>query len=61
MLQILDRDTNSYCEDGGENSPDEKEFSSFFKVEIDCENESEQESIYNKLISEGYQCRILTL
>jgi len=34
---------------------------SLFKIEIDCENENVQENTYNKLIKEGYQCRILTL
>lgn len=32
-----------------------------FKVEVTCVNEAEQEQLYNKLINEGYECRILTL
>ena len=32
-----------------------------FKLEVTLNNESEQESLYNKLIGEGYVCRILTL
>lgn len=32
-----------------------------FKVEVTCVNEAEQEQLYNKLIDEGYECRILTL
>lgn len=32
-----------------------------YEVVISCESESEQEEIYNKLISEGYKCRILIL
>ena len=32
-----------------------------FKVEVTCVNEAEQEQLYNKLIGEGYECRILTL
>lgn len=31
-----------------------------FRLEITLENESEQEALYNKLIGEGYACRILT-
>lgn len=32
-----------------------------YKVEVTCVNEGEQEQLYNKLINEGYECRILTL
>lgn len=32
-----------------------------FKIEISCKNESDQEKIYNKLIAEGYDCKVLTL
>lgn len=32
-----------------------------YKVEVNCNNESEQEILYNKLTEEGYECRILTL
>lgn len=31
-----------------------------FKIEIVCSNELEQEKTYNKLIEEGYECRILS-
>jgi len=30
------------------------------KVEISCVNAAEQEDLYNRLINEGYECRILT-
>lgn len=32
-----------------------------YKVEVTCVNEAEQEQLYNKLVNEGYECRILTL
>lgn len=32
-----------------------------YKIEITCSCESEQEELYNRLTSEGYECRILTL
>lgn len=32
-----------------------------FKIEISCEDEQQQQYLYNKLIEEGYECRILTL
>lgn len=31
-----------------------------FKIEIVCKDEKEQELSYNKLIEEGYECRILS-
>lgn len=48
-----------------EEQPDKKDLSDQidieYKVEVACINEAEQEKLYNKLISEGYECRILTL
>lgn len=32
-----------------------------YKIEITCTCEREQEDLYNKLVGEGYECRILTL
>lgn len=32
-----------------------------YKVEITCENEAEQEKMYNELTERGFQCHILTL
>jgi ParB-like chromosome segregation protein Spo0J len=32
-----------------------------FKIEIICNSEEQQEKTYNKLIEEGYECRLLTL
>lgn len=32
-----------------------------FKIEISCKDESDQEKIYNELISKGYNCRLLSL
>ena len=32
-----------------------------FEVIVSCDNENEQEQIYNKLIGEGLECRVLTL
>lgn len=37
------------------------EIANAFKIEVELENEEEQEKLYNKLINEGYSCRILTL
>jgi hypothetical protein len=32
-----------------------------FEIVIECQNETEQETTYNKLSGEGYKCRVLTL
>ena len=32
-----------------------------FEIVIECQNETEQETIYNKLSGDGYKCRVLTL
>jgi len=32
-----------------------------FRIEIICKDEMEQETTYNKLIEQNYQCRLLTL
>ena len=32
-----------------------------YKIEVECVTEAEQEALYNKLMEEGYKCRILTL
>lgn len=37
------------------------EFEHSFEVVVECINEEEQQMAYDKLIAEGYKCRILTL
>jgi ParB-like chromosome segregation protein Spo0J len=32
-----------------------------FRIEVSCKDEEHQEKIYNKLIEQGYECRLLTL
>ena len=32
-----------------------------FKLEIECENEAEQEKMYNELTERGFKCKVLTL
>jgi ParB-like chromosome segregation protein Spo0J len=32
-----------------------------YRIEIICKDEHEQENTYNKLIEQGYECRLLTL
>lgn len=44
-----------------ENEIKEVNYNNSISVVIDCNNEFEAESIYNKLKEEGYECRISTL
>ena len=37
------------------------ELKEVFEVIVSCQNETEQESVFNKLKKEGYLCRVLTL
>lgn len=32
-----------------------------YRIEVTCKDEEHQENIYNKLIDQGYECRLLTL
>ena len=52
-------------EQNNESSKQQKDLSSKinaeYKIEVSCVNEAEQEKLYNELIGEGYECRILTL
>ena len=34
---------------------------SLYRIEVICKDEEHQENTYNKLIEEGYECRLLTL
>ena len=34
---------------------------SAYEIIIECDNEEEQEEMYNRLIEEGIKCRVLTL
>jgi ParB-like chromosome segregation protein Spo0J len=36
-------------------------FDESFEVVVECQDETHQEAVYNKLIGEGYKCRVLTL
>lgn len=39
----------------------EQEYSESFSIIIDCEDEEEQEKIFNRLDTEGYKCRVQSL
>jgi ParB-like chromosome segregation protein Spo0J len=37
------------------------EIENLYRIEITCKDEEHQENVYNKLIEQGYECRLLTL
>lgn len=41
-----------------------KQFKSFYKeqygVIVICKNEEDQEKVYNKLLDQGYECKVVT-
>jgi ParB-like chromosome segregation protein Spo0J len=37
------------------------EINNLYRIEIVCKDEEHQENTYNKLIEQGYECRLLTL
>lgn len=62
----FDMPTNSTGNEPKTNpQPSDKDLSnklqSKFVVEVECINETEQEKLYNELINQGYECRLLTL
>lgn len=41
--------------------PDSKELSTSLQILVECENEEQQKTLYERLIAEGLKCRVLTL
>lgn len=63
---IFDIDMSDFGFDLTEEEPPERDDLSdkvgeTYEVIVECVNEIEQEQIYNKLIGDGYSCRVLTL
>lgn len=47
--------------DSDETELSEQEYSEVFNVIVECQDESQQEKIFNRLDSEGYKCRVQSL
>lgn len=58
-------DLNFSVDEGNENPKEQQKpninIDTEFRLEIVCENESEQEKMYNELTERGFVCRVLTL
>ena len=66
QIESIDMSEFDFNIDIGDYEPTErKDLSSqvkeTYEVIVECESETEQEEIYNKLVSEGLVCRVLTL
>jgi ParB-like chromosome segregation protein Spo0J len=44
-----------------ESQPKEETYSEIFNIIVECDDEMEQEKIFNQLESEGYKCRVQSL
>ena len=46
----------------GDKEPDiSDDIKSLYRIEVICKDEEHQENVYNKLLMEGFECRLLTL
>jgi len=41
--------------------PEQQDLKATFEVAVECEDETQQETVFNLLTKEGYKCRILTM
>jgi ParB-like chromosome segregation protein Spo0J len=57
LLALSDEKLQTYFDSDVE----EIEFHETFEIIVTCKDEVEQETVYNKLKQEGYNCRVLTL
>ncbi len=56
-----DKEINTLFKDDGNAEIKGINMKEFFEVVIECQDEEEQERVFNKLTEEGYKCRVLTL
>jgi hypothetical protein len=49
------------AEDEPEQPPKEAIIAPLFQVVVECRNEAEQKTVYERLVGEGLKCRVLTL
>jgi len=48
-------------DDSNEDLPEQQDLNATFEVAVECEDETQQETVFNLLTKEGYKCRILTM
>lgn len=63
IIGFDDNELNQLFNDNENKDPTEKdiEYQSTYEVVISCDDETEQESVYNKMTKQGYKCRVLSM
>jgi len=62
LLGFSDDELTLFDEDESENKElKEEQYKSVFEIIIECSNEDEQESLFNRFQEEGLKCRILSM
>lgn len=51
----------SFLEENIQIDPKDNEFENMFEIVIQCCDENEQKEVYEKMLSEGFKCRILSM
>lgn len=44
-----------------EKTPEEKEMKSVYEIAVECNDENEQQAVFDMLTEKGYKCRVLTM
>lgn len=50
-----------FDEENDDELPEQEDYNATFEIAVECNDEDEQEKIYNQLTTDGYKCRILTM
>jgi hypothetical protein len=58
---FLERVANEYLDRDTAEAERDLKIPEFYQVVIDCDDESAQQALYERLVAEGHQCRVLTL
>jgi hypothetical protein len=61
MWDSLTAAADDLLHDSSEQPPKEATIAPLFQVVVECGNETEQQTVYERLIAEGLKCRVLTL
>jgi len=59
--QLLDQPETLFEEDTSEKEPREVEIPEVFQVVVECRDEAEQQTLFERLVGEGFKCKLLNL
>jgi ParB-like chromosome segregation protein Spo0J len=65
-LEMIGFDANElssimFGEELKESEPQEKEMKSVYEIAVECNDENEQQAVFDMLTEKGYKCRVLTM